>query len=34
VSALLIFSLRSREWPGARIDHDFANIFFQAGWLR
>ncbi len=34
VSALLIFSLRSREWPGARIDHNFANIFFQAGWLR
>src|SRR2546421_13001766 len=27
VSALLIFSLRSREWPGARIDHNFANIF-------
>jgi len=34
VSALLIFSLRSREGPGARIDHDFANIFFPAGWLR
>jgi len=34
VSALLIFSLRSREWPGAWIDHNFANIFSQAGWLR
>jgi len=34
VSALLIVSLRSREWPGARIDHNFANIFPPAGWLR
>jgi hypothetical protein len=34
VSALLIFSLRSREWAGAWIDHNFANIFPQAGWLR
>ena len=32
VSALLIFSLRSREWPGAWIDHNFANIF-SPGWL-
>ena len=34
MSALLTISLRSRGWPGARIDHNFADVLLQAGWLR